>query len=103
MQIFNHQKSRRLSTGIMAFMILFVVLFSAFFLSIEANHHCSGNDCPICACMQMCENTLHHIVKCDSAAATIFLPFIIFFSSISDYVCSIIRTTPVSEKVRLDN
>lgn len=38
--------------GLLAFLI-FVTVFSLFYESMEADHVCSGDDCPVCAVIQI--------------------------------------------------
>ena len=41
-----------------AMTLLAVVLFSAFFLAVEANHDCTGEDCRICSVMACFEHIM---------------------------------------------
>ncbi len=43
----------------MAVALVFVMLFSSFFIAKNAKHTCIGEDCPICQELEVCENTLH--------------------------------------------
>ena len=96
-------KSRRVTAGIIALIMLVVVLFSAFYISAEADHDCSGENCPICACIQQCENTLNQVGGGAVGQTVIILPAIIllaaFFSS-SRIFC---QDTLITGKVRLNN
>ncbi|MBQ6967139.1 MAG: hypothetical protein IJP84_04465 [Lachnospiraceae bacterium] len=87
----------------MAFMMLFVVLFSAFFIAVEANHHCEGDDCPICACIAMCENTLRQTGA--GTAHLIAVVFPISFILIAAFLqeTGLKQETLISRKVRLNN
>lgn len=44
--------SRRIFSGLCAAFLLAVVFFSSAFIAHEANHDCSGHDCPVCQEMQ---------------------------------------------------
>ena len=61
----NHLKAtsshKKIVAGIAAFAVLFIVLFSSFYICAEADHHCSGEDCPVCACIQICENVIRQM------------------------------------------
>lgn len=94
---------RRFTAGIMAVMLLFAVLFSMFFLSAEVGHECNHDDCPICACMQQCSNTIHSISNSFVAVATALIPNIYFISFAKSNILNIKADTLVSQKVRLDN
>ncbi len=93
----------RILTGIMAIMVLFVVLFSAFFIVSHADHDCSGEDCPVCACIQQCENILHGADGNLVFANAGFLPVVLVIGSILISYCVVISGTPVSAKVRMNN
>lgn len=43
---------------ILAFVLCLTMLFSATFIVTEADHDCTGEDCPICYQISICENTL---------------------------------------------
>lgn len=40
---------------------IFVTFFSLFFIAKEENHHCTGEDCPICASVHQAEQTLKNL------------------------------------------
>jgi ABC-type proline/glycine betaine transport system permease subunit len=53
--------------------VIFVMLFSAFYIAEELNHHCTGESCTICCNINLCEQTLKTLtavsaVVCFSAA-----------------------------------
>ena len=52
---------KRIAAGILGMLILLIMLFSSIYIASEVNHECRGEDCPICVCIQQCENTLHSI------------------------------------------
>ena len=99
----NTAKAKRIAAGIMGIMLLVIVLFSSFYLAAEADHDCTGEDCPICACIQKCENTLRGIGDGTAiqSAAVIPVLFILLFSVL--FVAEFSRETLVSRKVRLNN
>ena len=49
-------KKSRLITGLLAAVLAAVMLSSAVYIAVEANHNCSGEDCAICHQLQVCEN-----------------------------------------------
>ena len=51
----------RLITGLLAAVLAAVMLSSAVYIAVEANHNCSGEDCAICHQLQVCENLLKSI------------------------------------------
>lgn len=85
---------------------LFVVLsllLSAAFISRESAHKCTGEDCPVCATIAQCENTIRRIgsglipVITAAVAAICALQVLIIRISMAPAL------TPVSRKVRLNN
>ncbi len=84
-------------------LVLVAVLFSTIYIAAETDHDCSGEDCPVCACMQMCESTLRLISGVAGAAGSLAVP-VVFAGIFSLYTSLIFRQeTPVSRKVRLNN
>ena len=96
-------RSKRIAASVMGIMMLVAVLFSVFFIAHEANHDCAGEGCPICACIEVCENTLHQIGGGAAAQAAVVLPAIYLFLSVCLPAVIMTQETPVSRKVRLNN
>lgn len=94
--------TRRIAAGIVGVMMLVVVLLSASYIAAEADHDCTGDDCPICVCIQQCENILNQVggvaTQVSIVAPVVFLLLFMLFS-----VYSISQETLVSKKVRLNN
>lgn len=68
----------------------------------ETDHDCCGDDCPICACIQFCENTLGMMGGGAAGQTAVIIPLILFFFSVFLSVCLFEQETPVSRKVRLN-
>ncbi len=96
-------QARRIAAGIMMLMMLVAVPFSAFYIVAEADHDCTGEDCPICACMRQCENMLHRTGLGTVQQDVFVVPFILAPLAVVLDVCAISRDTLVSKKVRLNN
>lgn len=62
--------SRRVMAGLCAAFMLATIAFSSIFISVEADHDCDGQDCPICLEMQNCIENLQLVGSamptCDS-------------------------------------
>ena len=56
-------------TRLLAAVLAVVMLFSAVYLAVEANHDCSGEDCAICHQIGVCENLLKSLGLAGAAAA----------------------------------
>ena len=94
---------KRITAGIIAMMMLVVVLFSVFYISVEAEHDCTGKNCPVCAYIQQCENTLNQIGGRPPAQTAVILPAISFTAL---NICTsfiFCRETLITGKVRLNN
>lgn len=96
-------KSKSRFACVMAAMMLFVMLFSAFFIVSHSEHECTGEDCPVCACIQQCENILHGSGDSFGFFGFGIIPIVIIAGSILISYSVIILDTPVSSKVRMND
>ena len=62
-------KKFRFMTRLLAVVLAVVMLSSAVYLAVEANHDCSGEDCAICRQISICENLLKSLGLAGAAAA----------------------------------
>lgn len=56
-------------TRLLAAVLAVVMLFSAVYIAVEADHDCSGEDCAICRQISICENLLKTLGLAGAAAA----------------------------------
>ena len=56
-------------TRLLAAVLAVVMLFSAVYIAVEADHDCSGEDCSICHHIGVCENLLKSLGLAGAAAA----------------------------------
>ena len=56
-------------TRLLAAVLAVVMLSSAIYIAVEANHDCSGDDCAICRQISICENLLKTLGLAGAAAA----------------------------------
>ncbi len=96
-------KMNRTLTGIMAAMILLVMMFSAIFIVSHTDHDCTGEDCPVCACLQQCENILHGAGDGSRVTVSGIIPIVLITGFILVSYGIVISDTPVSAKVRMNN
>ena len=103
MQNHSCRRIKRILSGTMAALFLAAMLFSSFFIAVEADHDCTGEDCPICAVVHQCENTLRS-VSGGPAVPAIVIPLVLScLLAAFLYKPYLVQETPVSEKVRMDN
>ncbi len=95
--------TRKIPALILSLLLSAVVLFSAFYIVAEAQHECSGEDCPICVCIHQCERTLRQIGQGIVYFAAVFAAAVLTFLLAFSPVDSFLRKTPVSIKVRLND
>ena len=94
----------KIVSGIIAMMMLLYIVFSTFFISLEANHKCADEEnCPICVCMQICQNTLHQISDFTALAVFVFVPVLLCVGASFVISDNLVKETPVTNKIRLNN
>ena len=102
MGIYVKERSRRLMI-ILGLIALVSMLFSVCLSCAETHHHCNDEDCPICACINHCSETLRELSN------GIALLVLVFFVSAAArgikafFICTGTLDTPVSLKVRLND
>jgi len=96
-------KQRRLAAVILAVLVLVAVMTSLFVMLHAADHDCIGEDCPVCAAVASCRNTLKTLCGGLLAAAVFFACFR-FAASVVPFVrVSFHNETPIALKVKLLN
>ncbi|MCD7764406.1 MAG: hypothetical protein LUI14_14725 [Lachnospiraceae bacterium] len=97
-----NQKNRA-AAFVIALVLLFVMCFSSFYVVKNANHHCFGEQCPICEQIAACENTLHGFSLAAAViAAVLFVPALCT-SAVKPLSVFSFSDTLVSLKVKLSN
>lgn len=96
-------KQNRVFSMLMAGIIAFALLFSVAFITVEANHDCSGDNCPICQQINTCQNILDGIALAGAAAGFVAALLHILYKLILPYTEDIPKITLVSLKVKLLN
>ena len=97
----RNQKSIRVA---IAALLAGVLLLCALCIVAEGHHHCSGDECAICACLRLCERVLHPqadpgaaLVAATAAAPAFVLGAVLFFGLLAA------KASPISNKVRLND
>ena len=96
-------KKFRFMVRLLAVVLAVVMLSSAVYLAVEADHDCSGDDCAICRQISICENLLKSLGLAGAAA--------VFAAAVRYALCSVIpscaelvrTSTLVSLKVKLSD
>ena len=99
----DKKKMCRYIAGVTAAVLLTVMLLSAAFISAHIHHDCTGDHCPVCAMMHQCEKALHSFGGATSGNAASFIPLCLILFIISLPACSFTISSPVSDKVRLND
>ena len=96
-------KRNRVLSVLLAASVLFVILSSVFFIAIEADHDCVGEDCPICYQISVCKHTLKSVWQ--TILVVNLAGFIgIFLISLPAFTKKLAyNTSLVSLKVKLSN
>ena len=90
-------------TRLLAAVLAVVMLFSAVYLAVEADHDCSGEDCAICRQISICENLLKTLGLAGAAAAITAVLAYTVCRAILPCAETIGALTLVSLKVKLSN
>ena len=96
-------KKLRLITGLLAAVLAAVMLSSAVYIAVEANHNCSGEDCAICHQISTCENLLRSLGLAGAAAVITAAFTYTMCKAILPCTEMIGTLTLVSLKVKLSN
>ena len=103
MRRFWKNNAKRITAGILGFLVLLILIFSSFYIAVESDHVCCGEHCPVCITLHQCESILKifHTAKVKAVQCVVpllILAIVIAFISLYSY-----SETPVSQKVRLNN
>lgn len=93
----------RIFVFFISILLLFAMFSSVLLIAANAEHDCTGDDCPICACIHQCESCLSLL---SGGCAAVFS-----FVIINDYIVLLIKTaadksktiTLITQKVRLND
>lgn len=96
-------KNRKHLAAWLSIIFIFVTLASLFYIVKEENHKCTGEDCPICACVHQAEQTLKNL---STGTIVIFHTFMVLEAGVLLADACFLKILPrslVSQKVRLDD
>ena len=94
---------KRVAALLLCIGLVFALAVSSTYIAHEAGHVCSGDDCPICQMVAICDNFVNQL-GCGLIFLAAALLFIFVKSVEKTYSCHLfIAPTPVRQKVRLNN
>lgn len=94
---------KKLTSIIVAVIIVVTMFFSATFLSCNANHDCNEENCPICEMMQMEENVLNKLSMAIAILAVALCLCVLAQESMAIFSDAITYYSPVKLKVKMLN
>lgn len=83
--------------------ITLIMLLSAMYMAEEVHHECSGEECPICECLHICEEILYETEGAEVVLVAAAVTVLIVYMMERGAVYMLLHDTPVSEKVRMDS
>lgn len=95
---------RKIAASLTVMVLLFVMLFSISYVTLESDHDCCGEECHVCECLEACGNALR-LVRTGSgtAAHSAISAYAIFFAITVVFATAVFgKETPVSDKIRLN-
>lgn len=95
---------KRIGTLMLCIGLALVLAVSTAFLVHEADHDCSGEDCPVCRMIAVSINLLHALGLAVIAFLSALIPAAVRrVRGRRDRACCVFSGTPVSWKVRLND
>ena len=96
-------KARRITNVVLAVLVFAAVTFSLFMIARGADHDCIGENCPVCAVIALCRNTLKYLGGALTAAAVLLACLRSAQYSVPSFRAGYSSQTPISLKVKLLN
>ncbi|MDR0922778.1 MAG: hypothetical protein LBN31_00310 [Hungatella sp.] len=96
-------KNKKLLAGFITLAVLFMLLFSVFFITAETRHNCIGENCPICLEIQACVQALNTLGTGLASAVAVFAAAHFFVILVIPVFHRNPSHTLVSLKVKLTN
>ncbi len=93
----------RAAAGIICVMMLVMIILAAFFVAFETEHECTGEDCPVCDIIRLCENTLHQAADVSVPLSFAGIVIVLFLMRELSAGSDLPKVTLVSQKIRMDD
>lgn len=97
-----NNRNKKIISVTICVMVLFALLMSYFFVARELHHDCCGEDCPICATIDICINTINQLGNAVGTVVLALLVSALTYNFYKVYVLYVVPHTLVSRKVRLN-
>ena len=94
-------KSKKFFAVAVSVLLLTFTIVSLLFIVKEADHDCTGTDCPVCASIHQAEQTLRNMGSGIVAVAAI-IPALFTACYVAIRILILPSICPVQQKVRLD-
>ncbi len=99
----KHLNRKRKFAFFICLLLLASILLSMTYIAKEANHICIGDNCPICANIQMAEKTIGQLGTTLAIALHLGFAFAIFCLFLFYFITDKVLPTPVTQNVRMNN
>ena len=96
-------KKKRVFSMAVCILFLFVTFASLFYIVKEENHNCTGEDCPVCANIHQAEQALKKWSTDMVAHVSVNPMLLVLVMMMAGQALFVAGTSPVSQKVRLNN
>jgi hypothetical protein len=96
-------KNKKLLAGFIIIAVLFMLLFSVYFITAETRHNCIGENCPICLEVQACVQALNTLGTGLATTVAVFAAAHLFVICVIPVFHRSPSHTLVSLKVKLTN
>lgn len=95
--------AKHLPAIVLAVVIASVIVFSSLYIAMEAGHDCTGETCPICEQVSVCEGVLKRIMVTVVAVALIAERLYCLSVGLLNSFSAKVPSTLVSLKIKLSN
>ncbi len=99
----QRKSTKRIVAWVALIATLFVVLFSAVYISENMAHHCDGEDCPICETLHQCTNIIKTIGSAVVIVATSILSIFYVKEILKADTDCVLCNSLIIQKVRMNN
>ena len=96
-------KKSRVISLLVCVLFIFVLVASLFYIVKEENHDCTGEDCPICACIQQARQTLKNLGTGMVGAKLVSSVPTLCTLIVESQFLLVLSLTLVSQKVRMND